>query len=212
MHLDLRGTHANAAYKLLTNIVIPRPIAWVCSMDLQGGINLAPFSFFNLVGANPALVVLGIGNDRHGKPKHTAENIALTGEFVVNLVTEDLAHAMNLTAADFPRGESELDAAGLTAAPSTVIKCPRVAEAGASLECTLHKIEQIGANNLIIGEIVALHIRDELIDERLHVHAFYPIARIGGPAGYSRTTDRFELPRPTTPPSDSRPRETRGDN
>jgi flavin reductase (DIM6/NTAB) family NADH-FMN oxidoreductase RutF len=211
MHLDLRGTHANAAYKLLTNLVIPRPIAWVSSMDLEGGINLAPFSFFNLVGANPALVVIGIGNDRHGKPKHTAENIGLTGEFVVNLVTEDLATPMNLTSADFPRGQSELEAAGLTAAPALVIKCPRVAEAGAALECTLHTIQRIGANNLVIGEVVAVHVRDDLVDERLHIHAFFPIARIGGPSGYARTSDRFDLPRPAFPPP-ATPRETRGDN
>lgn len=212
MHLDLRGPHASAAYKLLTSLVIPRPIAWVSSMDLQGGINLAPFSFFNLVGANPALVVIGVGDDRHGKPKHTADNIAATRQFVVNLVTEDLATPMNLTAADFPRGQSELAAAGLTAAPSTHIQVPRVAQAQAALECVLIKIEKIGPNNLIIAEVVALHVADALIDDRLHIHNFAPIARLGGPSGYARTTDRFDLPRPTFPPPNTPPRETRGDN
>jgi len=219
MHLDLRTYPPNAAYKLLTNLVIPRPIAWVCSMDLQGGINLAPFSFFNLVGASPALVVLGVGDDRHGNPKHTADNIAATREFVVNLVTEDLAHPMNLTSADFPRGHSELAAAGLTPAQSLAIKCPRVAEARAALECTLIKIEKIGPNNLVIAQVVALHLHDDLLDPNhpLHIHNFFPIARIGGPSGYVRTTDRFDLPRPSVPPASPvhpapPPRETRGDN
>jgi flavin reductase (DIM6/NTAB) family NADH-FMN oxidoreductase RutF len=211
MHFDLRGSHAGAGYRLLTNVVIPRPIAWVCSRDLEGGVNLAPFSFFNLVGASPALVVLGVGDDRHGRPKHTAENIAATREFVVNLVTEDVAHAMNLTSADFPKGQSELAAAGLTEAPGVHVHCPRVAEAAAALECVLVKIDKIGPNNLIIAEVVGLHARDGLLDERLHVHGYFPIARIGGPSGYARTTDRFELPRPGFLPP-AVPRETRGDN
>jgi flavin reductase (DIM6/NTAB) family NADH-FMN oxidoreductase RutF len=140
----------------------------------------------------------------------------------VNLVTEELAHAMNMTSADFPKGHSELAAAGLTEAASLAIKCPRVAEAKAAMECSLIKIEKIGANNLIIGEVVALHMHDDLLDPAhpFHIHNFYPIARIGGPSGYARTTDRFELPRPSAPPSVAAPgahptpppRETRGDN
>lgn len=208
MHLDLRGSAASLGYRLLTNLVVPRPIAWVTSMDISGGINLAPFSFFNLMGAEPSLVVIGVGNAPDGTPKHTARNIAATREFVVNLVTEDLAAAMNLTSANFPEGHSELEAAGLTAGKSITIKVPRVAEARAALECVVYKIERIGANNLIIGEVLALHTTDDLIDPNLQVQHFAPIARMGGRGTYARTEDRFELPRPTY----VAPAETEGDN
>src|ERR1041384_4424479 len=102
MHFDFRGPAAGAAYRLLTNIVMPRPIAWVTSRDEQGGLNLAPFSFFNLMGHSPSLVVLGVGDGADGRPKHTARNILATKEFVVNMVTEDLMGPMNISAADFP--------------------------------------------------------------------------------------------------------------
>jgi flavin reductase (DIM6/NTAB) family NADH-FMN oxidoreductase RutF len=195
MQIDLRGPAGAAAYRILTNLVVPRPIAWVSSKDIQGGINLAPFSFFNLMGSDPPIVTLGIGDDPTGRPKHTARNIAATREFVVNLVTEDLMKQMNLTAADFPDGHSELDAAGLHAGQSLVVSVPRVAEARAGLECVLHSIQRIGGNNLVIGEIVALHVADGLIDERLQVKGFTPVGRMGSPSWYSRTTDRFELAR-----------------
>ena len=140
-----------------------------------------------------------MGNLEDGRPKHTARNIAATREFVVNLVTEDLIEAMNVTAADFPEGHNELHAAGLHPAPSLAIGVPRVAEAHVSLECALHKLERIGENNLIIGQILALHTADGLVDERLHVHGFHPIGRLGAPSAYARTTDRFDLPRVSYP-------------
>ncbi len=195
MQLDLRGPAGASAYKLLTNLVVPRPIAWVSSVDAQGGINLAPFSFFNLMGSDPPVVVIGVGNCPDGRPKHTAQNIAATGDFVVNLVTEDLAQAMNITAADFPAGQNELTAAQLHPAQSLVVKAPRVAEAHASLECVLHSIERVGTNNLIIGEVVAVYAAEGVIDQRLHVHNFFPIARMGAPSWYCRSGDRFEMDR-----------------
>ena len=164
MDIELRGQPAGLAYKLLTSLVVPRPIAWVSSQDPAGGINLAPFSFFNVMGAEPPIVVIGVGNGPDGRPKHTGQNIEATREFVVNLVTEELIAAMNLTAADFPAGQSELDAAGLHAAPSRLVSVPRVAEARASLECVLQSFQRIGANNVIIGEVVALHLADGLAD------------------------------------------------
>jgi flavin reductase (DIM6/NTAB) family NADH-FMN oxidoreductase RutF len=195
--IELRGQPAGLAYKLLTSLVVPRPIAWVSSQDPAGGINLAPFSFFNVMGAEPPIVVIGVGNGPDGRPKHTGQNIEATREFVVNLVTEELIAAMNLTAADFPAGQSELDAAGLHAAPSRLVSVPRVAEARASLECVLQSFQRIGANNVIIGEVVALHLADGLADDRLRVQNFTPIGRMGTPAWYTRTEDRFELPRLT---------------
>jgi flavin reductase (DIM6/NTAB) family NADH-FMN oxidoreductase RutF len=195
MNFDFRGPQRAVAYRLLTNLVMPRPIAWVTSKDAHGRLNLAPFSFFNVMGADPPIVVIGVGNEADGRPKHTGRNIAATREFVVNLVTEELLEAMNVTAADFPEGHNELEAAGLHAAPSGTINVPRVAEAQVSLECVLHKIERIGTNNLVIGEVLALHTTDGLVDERLRVHGFHPIGRLGAPSGYTRTTDRLELPR-----------------
>ncbi len=198
MHIDLSSAEAaRLAYRLLTNIVVPRPIAWVCSRDAIGGLNLAPFSFFNLVGSDPPIVALGIGDEVMGVPKHSCRNIAATREFTVNMVTEELAIAMNLTAADFPEGKSELTAAGLHSADSVAISVPRVAEAKASLECTLHEIHRIGNNNVIIGKVAGIYLADGIADDRLHLHRFHPIGRMGSPSWYTRTTDRFEISRVT---------------
>ena len=183
-------------YKLLTNLVVPRPIAWITSVGPTGTVNLAPFSFFNAVSGNPMYVVVGIGRNDDGEPKDTAKNIQATGEFVVNLVTEDLFEAMNVSAADFPPDQSELDATGLNTAPSVRIKAPRVAECQAALECKLHSTQALGKSTLIIGEVVMFHVADPLIDaERMYVHGFAPIGRLGSPSWYCRTTDPFDLAR-----------------
>ena len=182
-------------YKLLTNLVVPRPIAWVTSQNASGVINLAPFSFFNAVGANPLYLIISIGLTDAGETKDTAKNILAGGEFVVNLVTEDLFDAMNISAADFPEGESELAAANLHAAPSVKIKVPRVAESQASMECKLHSSQLLGKNTLIIGEVVMFHVADHLMGPRMHVNDFAPIGRLGSPSVYCRTTDRFDVAR-----------------
>lgn len=184
-------------YKLLTNLVVPRPIAWVTSQNQDGLINLAPFSFFNAVGANPVYVIISIGLNDAGEPKDTANNIRASGEFAVNLVTEDLFGAMNLSAADFPADHSELDIAHLHTAPSVHISTPRVAEAQVSLECKLHSAQPLGANTLFIGEVVMFHVADSLVGPRLHINGFAPIGRLGSPAVYCRTTDRFDISRIT---------------
>ncbi len=190
--------HSNADnYKLITNLVIPRPIAWVTSLNDKGLVNLAPFSFFNAMGSDPLYIVIGIGNRDEGEPKDTARNIQANGDFVVNLVTEDLLEAMNISAADFPADESELTAAKLHAVPSTLVKAPRLSAAQASLECKLFQSQPIGANTLMIGEVVMFHVADHLVGPRLHVNNFAPIGRLGSPSVYCRTTDRFELPRIT---------------
>jgi len=190
--------HSNADnYKLLTNLVVPRPIAWVTSQSQSGVINLAPFSFFNAVGTNPLYLIISIGLNDAGEPKDTAKNIQASGEFVVNLVTEDLFDAMNISAADFPSEQSELAAAHLHAAPSMRIKVPRVAEAQASLECKLFSAQPLGANTLFIGEVVMFHVADHLMGPRLHINNFAPIGRLGSPSVYCRTTDRFDVTRVT---------------
>ena len=188
--------HSNADnYKLITNLVVPRPIAWVTSQNQSGVINLAPFSFFNAVGANPLYIIISIGLNDAGEPKDTAKNIRASGEFVVNLVTEDLFQAMNISAADFPADQSELEAAHLHAAPSVRIKAPRLAEAQVSLECKLFSAQALGANTLFIGEVVMFHIADHLLGPRLHINNFAPIGRLGSPSVYCRTTDRFDVAR-----------------
>lgn len=184
-------------YKLLTNLVVPRPIAWVTSQSPGGVINLAPFSFFNAVGSDPLYVIISIGHNDLGGPKDTAKNILDSGEFVVNLVTEDLFEAMNISAADFPAEQSELAAAHLHAAPSVRVKAPRVAEAQASLECKLFKAQALGSNTLFIGEVVMFHVADHLIGPRLRIENFSPIGRLGSPSVYCRTTDRFDAARVT---------------
>ncbi len=184
-------------YKLLTNLVIPRPIAWITSQNSGGVINLAPFSFFNAVGADPLYVIFSVGKNEHGQPKDTANNIQATGEFVVNMVTEELFEAMNISAADFPVEIGELAAAGLHSTPSVRIKVPRVAEAQVSLECTLFSTQQLGANTLFIGEVVMFHVADHLIGPRLHINNFNPVGRLGSPSVYCRTTDRFDIARIT---------------
>jgi flavin reductase (DIM6/NTAB) family NADH-FMN oxidoreductase RutF len=195
MHIDPISTSPQDNYKLLTNLVVPRPIAWVTSQNSEGVINLAPFSFFNAIGSDPLYLIISIGNKDDGSLKDTAANIITRGEFVVNLVTEDLVSAMNISAANFPSEESELTAVGLHAAVSKRIKVPRVAEAKASLECVLHSQQPLGIYTLIIGQVVMFHVDDALLDDRLHINGFAPIGRMGSPAYYCRTSDRFEVPR-----------------
>ena len=182
-------------YKLLTNLVVPRPIAWVTSVNASGVINLAPFSFFNAVGANPLYLIIGIGINDVGEPKDTAKNILSSGEFVANLVTEELFDAMNISAADFPEGESELKAANLHAAPSVKVKPPRAAESQASMECKLHSSQLLGKNTLVIGEVVMFHVADHLLGPNMQIKDFAPIGRLGAPSVYCRTTDRFDVSR-----------------
>ena len=182
-------------YKLLTNLVVPRPIAWVTSQGPGEVINLAPFSFFNAIGADPVYLIVSIGRNDAGELKDTARNIETTREFVVNLVTEDLFDAMNLSAADFPPDMSELEIAGLHSAASTHIAVPRVAEAQVSMECKLHDTQVLGNNTLIFGQVVMFHVADHLVGERFHIEGFAPIGRLGSPSVYCRTTDRFDIPR-----------------
>ena len=195
MHIDPATNAPKDNYKLLTNLVVPRPIAWVTSQGASGVVNLAPFSFFNAVGSDPLFILISVGNNDDGNPKDTGRNIAANSEWVVNLVTEDLLAAMNISAADFPPGESELAAAGLEAAASLRVKVPRIAKSQAALECRLHSKVPLGLYTLFIGEVVMFHVADHLVGERMHIEGFAPIGRLGSPSAYCRTTDRFNLPR-----------------
>jgi flavin reductase (DIM6/NTAB) family NADH-FMN oxidoreductase RutF len=195
MQIDPKSHSHADNYKILTNVIVPRPIAWVTSLGTDDVVNLAPFSFFNAVSGEPLYLVVSIGSRDDGQPKDTARNILHRRDFVVNLVTEDLLQAMNISAADFPPDESEMTAAGLHAAASVHVATPRLAEALVSLECKLFQSLPLGANTLVIGEIVMMHVADRLMGSRLHVENFAPIGRLGSPSLYCRTTDRFNLPR-----------------
>jgi flavin reductase (DIM6/NTAB) family NADH-FMN oxidoreductase RutF len=199
MELDLEKETAAKAYSLLASLVTPRPIALVTTMSPDGRVNAAPFSFFNLMGANPPICAFAPGDRDDGSPKDTARNIRSTHEFVVNLVDESIAGAMNECAASLPFGENELSRAGLTAAPSSLVKPPCILEAPASLECLEWGTLQIGGNRLVIGLIKRLHVRDEFFDavkQRIYTDKLHTIGRMASPHWYCRTGDRFEMKRP----------------
>jgi flavin reductase (DIM6/NTAB) family NADH-FMN oxidoreductase RutF len=199
MEIDLEGQLADRAYPLLVSLVVPRPIALVTTVSPEGKVNAAPFSFFNVLGAQPPIVALAPGDRDDGTPKDTALNIRASHEFVVNLVDESIAEAMNQCAASLPYGENELVRAGLTAAPSSAVKSPRIAEAPASLECVEWGTLQIGNNRVVIGVVKRLHLRDELFNaekKRINTEKLFLIGRMAAPHWYCRTRDRFEMVRP----------------
>jgi flavin reductase (DIM6/NTAB) family NADH-FMN oxidoreductase RutF len=199
MELDLEQEYADRAYQILASLVTPRPIALVTTVGPEGQVNAAPFSFFNVLGADPPILALAPGDRPDGTPKDTARNIRLTHEFVVNLVDEALAEPMNQCAASLPYGESELAHAGLHTAASTTVKPPRIAESPVSLECREWGTLHIGDNRVVIGLVRRLHLRDELFDrekKRVFSEKLLLIGRMSSPNWYCRTRDRFEMVRP----------------
>jgi flavin reductase (DIM6/NTAB) family NADH-FMN oxidoreductase RutF len=199
MILDLTGPNRDDAYMILAGLVTPRPIALVTTLDEQGRINAAPFSFFNVLGDSPPIVGICPGDRAPGVPKDTARNIRLTHEFVVNLVDESIAVQMNACAAALPPGGNELEHAGLTTAPSVAVRPPCIAESPASLECRHHSIIEIGDNRLVIGEVLRVHVRDGIFDTATWLVKpgnYSPIGRMQSPHWYCRTNEMFEMRRP----------------
>lgn len=199
MEFDLAGEHARHAYKLLAGLVTPRPIAWVTTQDEEGRINAAPFSFFNVFGTRPPMLGFAPGDREPGIPKDTARNIRRTGEFVVNLVDEACAEAMNRTSAEVGPEVDEIELAGLHTLPSVGVTPPRIAEAPVSLECREWSTIEVGKNRLVLGLIDRIHAREGVLDpETLLVdpELFSPIGRMEVPSGYCRTEDRFQMQRP----------------
>lgn len=196
MQFNLEDLPTSHAYKLLTGLVAPRPIALITTHDENGKLNAAPFSAYNYLCTDPPLVGVGVAN-RTGEafvPKDTAENIHRTGEFVINVVTEDLAEAMNLCAIDFPRGESELEAAGLTTVASQSVTVPRLAEAHAALECRQHTTLTFGHAQIILGRVVAIYVEDCYVDPAgpyVKAEELHAIGRMNGLGNYVRTRDAF---------------------
>lgn len=202
-------------YNILTSTVGPRPIAWVSSLSASGQPNLAPFSFFNAVCANPPLLAFApamraakqsgaAAGEPAGPPagqqKDTLRNIRETGEFVINVVTFELAESMNLTSGEYDASTNEFEVAKLASAPSKLVRPRRVAASPVSFECKLYKILDFNpgpeGGSLVIGEIVSFHIDDRhLKDGRVDRNSLDLIGRLGG-IQYTRTTERFEMARP----------------
>lgn len=187
-------------YKLIVSTIVPRPIAWVVTNSSNGCLNAAPFSFFNIVCEDPPILCLGVGGAPTGGRKDTARNIMSTGEFVVNLVSHEIAPAMNVTAIDFPAEVNELEAAGLTPAPCRKVSLPRIADSPVSFECRLAQAISLGQDaTVILGEIVAAHIDDAKMLDPAKRYVDTPgldiVGRMHGAGWYARTTDRFEIDR-----------------
>ncbi|MBE0553488.1 MAG: flavin reductase family protein [Rhodobacteraceae bacterium] len=200
MRYDLDQVPQPIAYKLLAATVIPRPIAWVVTQG-KDGLNAAPYSFFNVMGSAPPTIALGLMAAPDRGFKDTALNILETGEFVVNLVPERLVQAMNLTAADAPRGVDELQLAGLATLPSTHVTPPRIAESPVAFECrVLSSVVTGPCQTVVIGRVLSVHIEDRYLlnADRAHIDtdALDLVARSFG-SEYIRSHDRFELARPT---------------
>jgi flavin reductase (DIM6/NTAB) family NADH-FMN oxidoreductase RutF len=201
--LDPNAIDHRDRYKLLIGAVLPRPIAWVSSMDADGRLNLAPFSYFTIVCPTPMTLVFCPGVHPDGRKKDTWRNIEQVPEFVINVTNEDTAAQMNLCATVLPSGESEYDWAGVTPIPSETIRVPRVAEAPIAFECVLDRLvtvsDQPGGGAAIFGRVQSIYVRDDLLDEgRIDPAMLKPIGRMAGDL-YTRTTDLFSMQRVAPP-------------
>lgn len=202
MQLTLSDLPPAKRYGIISSLVVPRPIAWVTTLNEEGGVNAAPFSYFQVMGENPPLVVLGIARRPDGSAKDTFRNIRRAREFVINIVTEANAEQMNLCATDFPPGMSEVVALGLKTEPSSVVKPPRLAIAPAQFEAREVQTLLIGETQVLIGELLVVHIRDEFFDAENHhvlTEKMGIVGRLQGGigGGYTRTQDTFHLQRLT---------------
>ncbi|MFN8634058.1 MAG: flavin reductase family protein [Chloroflexota bacterium] len=201
MYLDTRELSSRDAYKLLIGSVVPRPIGWISTVSADDVNNLAPFSFYMAATGNPPTVVLSTSM-RDGQPKDTLRNVMEVPEFVLNVVDEELGEAMNATSEEFPADVDELVTAGLTPAPSSRVRPVRVAEAPIHMECRVVQLVPVGdpktGSTLIIGEVLAWHVRDDLFDAermRIRLDELKALGRMAGD-GYTRTRDQFEMIRP----------------
>lgn len=201
MRFDLDPATPQISYKLLASTVTPRPIAWVTSQSQTGVVNAAPYSFFNAMGHTPPTVAIGMLADAEKGWKDTPRNILDTGFFVVNLVAEDLAAEMNQTCMNAPAGVSELEIAGLEAAPSTHVPPPRIALAPVAFECKTHTVVTTSSQQaIVIGQVLAIHVEDRFVMDKDRAYIDTPamglIGRMHGSGWYTRTGDTFQMDRP----------------
>ena len=197
MYFDIDDLDGRRSYKLLTATIVPRPIAWVVTLDDAGATNAAPFSFFNFFSGTPPVICLGIGQ-RNGGAKDTLAHMRARGEFVVNMVSAEMVSAMNITAVDFPTGVDELQHAGLESAASTKIATPRIAKSPVSLECRFREALEVDiTGHIAIGHVVAVHVRDDAVINAEKCYIDTPkldiIGRMESPGWYTHTRDRFKL-------------------
>jgi flavin reductase (DIM6/NTAB) family NADH-FMN oxidoreductase RutF len=203
-HLDLDALAPRERYKLLTAVVIPRPVAWVTTVNTEGLVNAAPYSFFNVFGQDPAVIVLGLEHREDGSAKDTERNIDATGEFVVNIATPDLVEAMVGTAANYAPEESEPEALGLALAPSARVAPPRLAAAPVAIECVrMMALSLSRERTILLGRAVGLATREGLLDPdtlRVDWVGEYPVARLFADR-YARVEEiaRHPIPEPRRP-------------
>lgn len=213
VHFDLASMTRGDSYKLLASVILPRPIAWVVSREAdgpdgaKGRVNAAPFSFFNIVSSDPPLVAISISAAPDREHKDTLGNIRARRQFVVNMVPEELAEAMNVTATNAPAGVDETQLAGLELAQGVVVDVPRIVGSPVGLECELFEIlEPGGASTIVLGRIVYAHVREDVFEgpdgvARLHVDPakMRLIGRMHGGGGYCTTRDVFTIERKNWP-------------
>jgi flavin reductase (DIM6/NTAB) family NADH-FMN oxidoreductase RutF len=201
MIVDVASADLRTVYQTLIGVVTPRPIAWVTTLDREGRVNLAPFSFFNAFGGQPPIVVFSPNRKRDGSKKDTLVNVEATGEFVVNAAVADLAAQVNLSSKELPHGESEVELTGLSVEPSVRVRPPRLRESPVQMECRVRQVLQIGdgatSANLVIGEVLLFHVADAVLDERGRIdpRKLRTIGRLGGNF-YCQTDQPFEMKRP----------------
>jgi flavin reductase (DIM6/NTAB) family NADH-FMN oxidoreductase RutF len=190
--------HYTRAYQLLSSIIVPRPIALISTLNDDGSLNVAPYSFFNCMGSDPPLVAFASARKKGGTIKDTATNIIRDRQFTVNLVDEAMADAMNICGAELPYSESEILYSKLTSGPTTS-SSPRIMESPASLECTEHSTLVIGSSRVIIGIVSRIHLRSDLVSSanidkpRIQREHLKLIGRMQAPGYYCRTTDAFKM-------------------
>jgi flavin reductase (DIM6/NTAB) family NADH-FMN oxidoreductase RutF len=197
---DFAELSGRDCYKLLVATITPRPIARIVSQNCNGQLNAAPFSFFNAFSGDPPVVGIGIGSHEPGRAKDTRRNISVTREFVVNLVSEAAAAAMNVTAIEFEPAVNELDQAQLKTLPSIHVRPPRIAASPVSMECVLLQMVELGPQNaLVLGRVLAMHVRDGLVLDPARRLIDTPnlklIGRMHGTGWYARTSDLFQMDR-----------------
>ena len=195
---DLEATDPLDSHKLLSGLVVPRPIGWIGTRRPDGSFNLAPFSFFNVVSTNPPIVLFSAGT-HSDRPKDSASLARLSGEFTVNIVSEDVVEAMSVTSGSFSAADDEFAIAGLTAVPGQKVEAPLVAESPANIECRVAQILDLGPEgrtHLVIGDVVAIHVDERVLDgSRVDHDALKAVGRMAGNS-YTRTGERFDVVRP----------------
>ena len=182
-------------YKLMTGLIVPRPIALVTTVNAAGVVNAAPFSLFNMIGEAPPLVLISLNRSASGALKDTAVNILANGQFVVHIADEAMAQAMHDCSTPLPPDRSELELVGLSTTPSSAVAPPRIATAPVAFECRLAETMQSESRHVFIGQVLRLHAREGLLDmEKHHVRLeeYFPVARFGSDL-YVRTRDRFRM-------------------